>query len=465
MKMKQAFLCAALCAPGLPITTSGQLIGQLDQGFTDGQWINTHQKLYRYDDQGHKIYEAEQAWDAGARAWATEQDNTWRYDTDGRIVSEKLVKYKPGKDTEMWLTNYTYTSEGRQDSIIWVGQQMELSSLYFSYSPEGCLSREEYYVSTSSIYSDIRYSDIRQYYRGPACSLDSIYSYSIDWGTGEIDHEERRLAEYAGDTLITSFWYKNASTGAWNYGFENKRLWDDAGRLVYSYNGYDEGGGPWQYFWQYDEAGQVLYYRAENYSFAAVSWMPEEEQEWLYNGPRLEKHIWRQWYNGHSPDSWDYVMVEEHHYDENGWLASNQEQITAWNKITYHHSIFDNYCDGKVKIETAYDGRLGDSAALPLNRSFFTYLDGLDCSGQGADVALRLFPNPATAQVQLEAPLLLTAKAKALVFSSSGQLVREIPLAYRAFQPVISLAGLPQGVYFIEVTDGEHRAVGKLLKI
>jgi len=97
------------------------------------------------------------------------------------------------------------------------------------------------------------------------------------------------------------------------------------------------------------------------------------------------------------------------------------------------------------------------SIVSPMSQGVPTYIE------QIAQVAIKIYPNPTTEKITLEIPDwqdLQTGNFK--LFSLTGQLLQEQPV--HSVTTIISLAGLPSGVYILKVGINNRVEDWKVIK-
>ncbi|MBL7885834.1 MAG: T9SS type A sorting domain-containing protein [Flavobacterium sp.] len=95
---------------------------------------------------------------------------------------------------------------------------------------------------------------------------------------------------------------------------------------------------------------------------------------------------------------------------------------------------------------------------LTQNTDYFMYLDGLDCNALSNDEIafdsnIQVIPNPSNGVFQIEGVEFETAK----VYNLTGQLL------YETTQSILNVEHLAKGTYLLEISNGEHKKVEKII--
>jgi len=76
--------------------------------------------------------------------------------------------------------------------------------------------------------------------------------------------------------------------------------------------------------------------------------------------------------------------------------------------------------------------------------------------------AFSIYPNPASATITISTPTTPEKNTFMTIFNISGRAISSRQITEK--QTVVDLAGLPQGVYFVRVTDESKVQVGKIIR-
>jgi len=145
-------------------------------------------------------------------------------------------------------------------------------------------------------------------------------------------------------------------------------------------------------------------------------------------------------------------------------LAWRPRPGVSWAKYPYYKKTALNATDhnGFIRIDTMLPGDYAFAAgSLPLATGVFDF-------GQKEQVAMSLYPNPATGSVTVQATLPTNSPITLELLDATGRLLRQQKLSVNGglLAQTLEVGHLPDGIYFVKITDesGRFQAVDKLIK-
>lgn len=188
-----------------------------------------------------------------------------------------------------------------------------------------------------------------------------------------------------------------------------------------------------------------------------------------------------------SPDNADttrLLCIPEWNFD---WqLGYEFHNLIQWNSGAGYtlraEAIYDNTTDNPNNpSDPPVDVSLGESTLDEMMVVFFSFLDyetgdeNIILGDEATDtdipmneaLPLSLYPNPVTDQIEITA-LLQAGDLKISIVDAAGKLVKSFNEGYQpkgAYASRLSIADIPQGIYFLEFVSGTTQTMKKLVKI
>ncbi len=372
----------------------------------DGTWPVVWMKIYEYDLQNRKTafyqYGGEPE-DAGVYF----NGQRWKYDDAGRVVSEIQL---------------------RRDST---GQIYEYWQLVTEYDANGCISSHE---ARNLFPAGIERDYSRQVYSyGADCQRDTMWVYRCNpaMAPSPCDLIDMWTDQYlnGGKTVRSSYheWDQILDTF---YTIENINIktYDDEGRLLEDYSTITDIGPE-----------KLIY-----------TWHPD--------GKMKSEEYWRLEYQG----NWKLYFRSEYDYEYE--FNDLQQVVKQTSYYRYHDfetgdyhefadsSNIDYYCDG-LRRSTWSEGSV----------SFYEYTEGADCHVVEGEVAVLVFPNPATNTLNIQSADFRTGEVKLRIFNAIGQPLERQQILYRTENAELDLSDLPNGTYFLQVETGGKTTSRKII--
>lgn len=119
---------------------------------------------------------------------------------------------------------------------------------------------------------------------------------------------------------------------------------------------------------------------------------------------------------------------------------------------------YEYNCDGSLKEEIRKD-----LDNFPPVRYQYFYEGQLDCFSFEQDLNITISPNPSLGLIEIQSNLLTSGNTTLKVFSTDGKLVGETLLLSRYLKQELDLSYLPNGLYFLQLRNGDHLKSAKLI--
>ena len=301
----------------------------------------------------------------------------------------------------------------------------------YEYDENGCLSAEiidaknddhiikKEFINTSNceVISEIYYQKIR---------------------TADDFHPEEKTTYHHVETpdgyiLIDSIFYHTITLPGfqeWHYSNREEREFDYNGNLIrrptYLFNTIY-----YERRWKYDTQNRLINEQSLDWDSAAETFFVQWETDYVYS------------------------------FDENDF-------ITALNIFRYNHSglyeekeiLYEPYCNGSPAISFEEDLF---SSLYQESRTYYEYLEGVDCDFDDSNSTIKVFPNPTAGLLTIKSDFLQGESTIIKVFNTLGQMVFEQKSREQQFLVELDLSFLSNGNYVVFVENGEHFSTEKIM--
>lgn len=152
---------------------------------------------------------------------------------------------------------------------------------------------------------------------------------------------------------------------------------------------------------------------------------------------------------------WDLNSIYEYiyEYDENNFLISRKlEQTTPLNASPSLLFSFE-YKNSCVGIHESAEGDHGSR----IIREEYTYEGINECLDlENLDLNLFIYPNPSDGNIKLTSSIFQTGNTDISVFSTDGKVLLQTKEISRCESSSIDLSFLPNGLYILHLSNGDH---------
>ena len=357
----------------------------------------------------------------------------FEYDDHRNQILE--AKYEWNKDTEAYELDYKigkeYSEENRLERTLWSSSEIgSYSTTEYSYFENGCLEAEEI-IS----YPNIFHRKIRHLYDENNCGrLLSWNEYYWDEQEQVWDFFQKYAYSYFGTVRLTThfyFWQKSLQTSV-----RSIEEYDSRGNRIKYWNVYSDIGEE-QWLYEYDDRNNITLF--EYYTIADCN------RDGRYN---LDLKIMRTYRNEYNAAGELIKTIGENKELKCGYELFN----SGIYEINYEYEK-DYYCDGLLKTELEND-RL----------THYSYLDGIDCDTETAEINSKIYPNPFENQILIESPLLEFPNSRISVYNAVGRLFFATDVNGLTDRHELDLSLLGSGIYFVQIIGGEHETTHKIVK-
>jgi len=385
--------------------SESQLIEKISQEYSDSLdiYMDVEREIYEYDSRGNNTVKTIIKYDKNGDplSWG---GSLYHYNPSNQLIKETIRRYN--WDVDLWITN----------------QRID-----YLYDEDGCILERK--ISPYLLTQDI----LIQYPLNNSSCLELEYE-SFRLQDDSLTFDKKRIYTYDEEGRITSqktyYYIEHLDSLMLGIGlFQSFNEYDDLS-TDYNYILYSSG-----HFFQY--SNEIYEYQ---YEFNPTDNRIESKQKTTY-----EVQIPYPGSINTTPIYQDTFLLETAQIDI-------QYDCKAGNNIKQEDEIYDTY-----------ENYTGNIIASGKRRRLYFYQGINPCFQPNKTIEATIYPNPSDGKIEIQSTLFESGNTNIQVFDMSGKLLLQKVNFVRKEKTELDLTGLPNGVYSIQLLNGESFVSKKLV--
>lgn len=365
-------------------------------------WKNREKNVVAKDANGNLVAMTNSFWNSSSNAFDNKEgiEQTLTYNSSNQVTSARMVIYQNNEVNLVRISNYTYESNGRFLPVTGVDSIFETGNTMGIGFKDSIV-----YNASGKIAERIK---------------------TINFMGTELPREKMAFTYDANGRLTQAEKYE--WDDAWIEDNKLQYTYTTSGKvetLITSY--FDEGTSAWildnldSFYYNSSD----LQIKSVNYYHNNGNWEPDGAEEFTYNGNNI-------------------IQVIEIEHDGTNW--------------TNDRKVVINYTGNAPTGANVYNWEGSDWATTFTERIRFEQLP-VSVNKISALAAVKVYPNPANEVVTIAMPNL--KQANVTVYNLAGAVVKT---AIIGAEPTLTIADLNNGIYIVEVVQGNEMFRTKLVK-
>ena len=401
------------------------------------QWIFLKKRDYTYDEAELPISLDTYIWDVDLNVWVNDRMTNWEFNEDGDEVYYEHSRWNV--ELDRWDKYYkviTTYNENREILVetVWEGDEQNEWLIYFVY--EATFNEENLLMTVVLSFSDLDESGLAFYKKDELIyTSSSIHESTLyyDWNNDVWDLRNKDDFYYTETGKIDSVFCYQRFEGDWTPLRKQNFDYDENDNEIL-FERFDWDGNQLindsKTVHTYDSNNNEISRIVSDWSLDNNDWLYHYKNEFIYNENSIQ------------------IMYSYYHWDID---------LDIWVGNLKNAYVLDEEDQNRIKIYYKWDESIVDWVFDEKGFYYRTATSGLI---EFSDNNLIIYPNPAKSILSIKREN--TEPVKCYIISINGQKLIEFDLF--GFNTAINIENLSEGLYLLQINNGDNTITTKFLK-